>query len=297
MKERNIKAQILVIMAAVLWGTTGSSQAFAPQNATPMAVGALRMAIGGTALLLMAKIRGAFKTKIELDKKLLLTASLCMAVYQPLFFLGVSKTGIAVGTVLALGSAPIFSGIIEYFFGDKLSRRWILGTALSIIGCGLLFGGQDAMNMNALGSILSIGAGISYAIYVKVSKKLFENSPMEPVNGLIFFISAVILSPILFFQDLSWVTSTRGIVTMLHLGIVATAVAYTLFAYALVSISTPKAVALTLVEPLTAAILGMVVFKERLTGISIVGGLLLFCGLIMNSYPEKEKMEEQGMEL
>jgi drug/metabolite transporter, DME family len=288
MKQSNVKAQLLVMMAAILWGTTGSAQAFAPQSATPIVIGALRMAIGGTALLLVARIRGAFKTKIELDKKLLLIASLCMAAYQPLFFSGVFKTGIALGTVLALGSAPVFSGIIEYFMGEKLSIRWITGTILSIIGCTLLFGGQDSMNMNLLGSVLSLGAGLSYAIYVKVSQKLFQNSRRDAVNGLVFFISAVILSPILFINDLSWVISPRGIMATLHLGIVATALAYTLFAYGLVNIPIPKAVTLTLAEPLTATMLGVIVFNENFTGASMFGGLLLFCGLVINSYPEKE---------
>lgn len=297
MEQSKTRSKLLVIMAAILWGTTGSSQAFAPENATPIVIGALRMAVGGTALLLMAKVKGAFKTIIKVDKKLLLISSLCMAVYQPLFFLGVFKTGIALGTVLALGSAPVFSGAIDYFIGEKLSKRWIIGTIVSILGCAFLFVGQESMNINISGSILSLGAGLSYAIYVKVSQKLFKESQRELVNGLVFFISAVMLIPILFMNDLSWVMSTRGIIVTLHLGIVATALAYTLFSYGLVNISTPNAVTLTLVEPLTATILGIVLFNEKLTGTSMMGILILFCGLIINSYPEKGSIEDKKKEL
>ena len=143
--------------------------------------------------------------------------------------------------------------------------------------------------MNIFGSILSLGAGLSYALYVRASQRLFKNSRRDVVNGLVFFISGVILSPILFMNDLSWVTTTRGIMVTLHLGLIATALAYSLFAYGLVNISTPKAVTLTLVEPLTAAILGVVLFNENLRGISVVGILLLFCGLIINSYSGKQK--------
>ena len=59
-KKTEAKAQMFVLMAALLWGTTGSAQAFAPPDATPIVIGALRMAIGGTALLLVARVRGAF---------------------------------------------------------------------------------------------------------------------------------------------------------------------------------------------------------------------------------------------
>lgn len=148
------------------------------------------------------------------------------------------------------------------------------------------------MDINIFGSVLSLGAGLSYAIYVKASQSLFQESRRDVVNGLVFFISAVILTPILFKNDLSWVMSIRGIMVTLHLGIVATALAYTLFSYGLVNISTPKAVTLTLVEPLTAAIFGVFMFNEKLTGMSMFGVLLLFCGLIINSYPEKN-MEDK----
>ena len=116
-----------------------------------------------------------------------------MAAYQPLFFLGVFKTGIALGTVLALGSAPVFSGIIEYFMGGELSKKWIVATIISIVGCTFLFAGQETINMNIFGSILSLGAGLSYALYVRASQRLFKNSRRDVVNGLVFFISGVIL--------------------------------------------------------------------------------------------------------
>lgn len=295
MKQATIKAQLLVLMAAVLWGTTGSAQAFAPQNATPIVIGALRLAVGGSALLLIAHLRGAFKTKLQLNKKLLFLSAICMAAYQPLFFLGVFKTGIALGTVLALGSAPVFSGLIQYLMGETPSIRWLLGTILSILGCAILFLGQGTLNLNISGSLLSLGAGLSYAIYVKASQELFHHSRSDVVNGLVFFSSALLLSPILLFSDLSWVLSTRGLLVTLHLGLTATALAYTLFAYGLVAISTSKAVTLTLMEPLTAALLGVILFHEKLSAFSMGGIFLLFCGLLINSMPEPDPNKEEGI--
>lgn len=291
MGRSKIKARAMVLMAAILWGTIGSAQAFAPPTASPIVIGAMRMVLGGSTLFLVAKLRGAFKTELKVDKKTLFMASMCIAAFQPLFFSGISQTGIAFGTILALGSAPVFSGIIEYCMGEKLSKRWAAGTAVSIIGCTLLFAGQGSINMNVLGSILSLGAGLSFAGYVKLSQKLLKDAPRDAVNGLIFFTCAVMLMPILFLSDLSWVLSARGIMVTLHLGIVTVALAYTLFAHGVVDISTPEAVTLTLAEPLTAAMLGVILFKEKLTGVSTVGILLLFCGLIINSYTEKEAKE------
>lgn len=288
MEYSSIKAQFFVLMAAILWGTTGSAQALAPSSATPIVIGALRLAIGGIALFILAAMKGAFNRKVKLDKKMLLIAGACMAAYQPFFFSGVAKTGVALGTVLAIGSAPIFSGFIEFFIEKTISKKWLIATIISLIGCILLFSGQGTISLNVFGSILSLGAGLSYALYVKVSQSLFATEKRTTVNGLVFLLSAVILSPILFVSDLSWIVTSHGIITTLYLGIIATALAYTLFTAGLIYISTPKAVTLTLAEPLTASLLGILVLKEKLPMISILGIVLLFCGLVINSYPERK---------
>lgn len=287
MGQSSIRSQLFVLMAAILWGTTGSAQAFAPQTANPIVIGALRMAIGGTVLFSVAAINGSLKNIIKLDKKIVCIASACMTIYQPLFFMGVFKTGVALGTVLAIGSAPMFSGVIEYMMGYSPSKKWILATAISIVGCIFLFGGQNSIDVNILGTILSIGAGLSYAVYATASRKLLQDSPRDVVNGCVFLISAILLLPILIVNDLNWVLSTGGLLIVLHLGIVTTALAYTLFAYGLVHVPASKAVTLTLAEPLTAALLGVFVLKEGITAISAIGIFLIFVGLILNSCPEK----------
>jgi len=283
MKQSQTKSSLIILLAAILWGTTGSSQALAPEGVNPLVIGAMRMAVGGGSLFIFAVFSGAIKDYFSVDKKLLIVSALCMAFYQPLFFLGVSRTGIAIGTALALGSAPIFSGVIEIISGNSISKKWFISTSISVLGCILLFSGQSVVDMDIFGSLLSLGAGLSYAIYVKSSQKLFKKSNRILVNGLVFLTSAVILSPILFMNDLSWILSGRGAVINIHLGIIATALAYSLFAYGLIGTSTPRAVTLTLAEPLTATLLGVFVFGESFSVLSTIGALLLLCGLIGNT--------------
>lgn len=249
------------------------------------------MVIGGTALLALALIKGSFKKSTQWNKRNVMIAALCMAAYQPFFFAGVSMTGVAFGTVLTIGSAPIFTGIIEYIRGSKLSLWWITSTMLAVLGCILLFGGQDSMMMNVYGSLFSLGAGLSYAIYVQTTKELFLECPRDAVNGLIFFISGLILLPVLWTQDLSWVLTTRGFMVSMHLGLIATALAYSLFGRGLINVSTPTAVTLTLGELLTAAMLGILLFKEELSRISIFGIALLFAGLLFTTLPNRRQGE------
>ncbi len=282
MKESTTKASIYVLLACLLWGTTGTAQAFAPKEASPLAIGALRMTIGGTILFLSAIIKEGKINLSSMSKRDVLLASISIALYQPLFFSGVSKTGVALGTVLAIGSAPIFSGIIETIRGQRPTLQWIIATGISILGCILLFSGEGQITLDIYGGLLSLGAGLSYALYVTASQKLLQQASRAHVNGLVFFISAIILAPILFFYDLTWVASASGLLSVLHLGVFTLAAAYTLFAYGLLKLSASKAVTLTLAEPLTAAILGMLVLREELTPMALVGIILIFTGLMLS---------------
>lgn len=76
---------LFVLLAAILWGTTGTTQAFAPEEAAPLVFGAVRMAVGGITLLLFAALRGQLKHS-GWPVKTLIIAALSMAFYQPFFF-------------------------------------------------------------------------------------------------------------------------------------------------------------------------------------------------------------------
>jgi drug/metabolite transporter, DME family len=74
---------------------------------------------------------------------------------------------------------------------------------------------------------------------------------------------------------------------ILHLGPIATAAARVLFARGLALIPVATAVTLSLAEPLTAALLGVVVLGERLTVPALTGIGLIFAGLVCLFTPQQ----------
>ncbi|MGE6487166.1 EamA family transporter [Paenisporosarcina sp. NPDC076898] len=284
----------LVLLAAVLWGTTGTAQSYLPQNAQPLTIGAARLAIGGFSLLLimitMRKIN--FRTWPWL---ITLICALCMALFQPLFFTSVRVTGIAIGTVVAIGSAPIFSGLIEWLFLKmKPSRAWALATTLSVIGCGLLFLNTDSLTVNPLGVTLSLIAGFIFAIYTIVSKALLSKVEAIPAVAMTFSMSALMLMPFLFIFDSSWVTEPSNIWTILYLGFMTTSVAYILYLFGLQKVPSSSAVTLSLGEPLTAAVLSVFIVGEVLSPVSWVGVLLLLGGIIVLTFSGRRRVKHIG---
>lgn len=273
-----------VLLAAVLWGTTGTAQRLAPSSASPLAFGAVRLAVAALFLLGAGWARSGLKFK-GLPARQLLIASVGMALYQPLFFTGVRITGIAVGTAVTLGSAPVIAGTLEWaLYGKKPNASWWIATLFAVAGASLLLGGE-AGGTDTLGILLAIGAGGSFAVYTLASKRLLERHSSDTVSATVFSLSALWLSPLLFIFDLSWLGTWNGAAASLHIGIAATGIAYLLYTYGLARLPASTAVTLSLGEPLTASLLGVFLFGESLNAPAMLGAALLLGGIVLLAFP------------
>ncbi len=278
-----------VLAAAICWGTTGTAQALAPEGAVPLAVGAMRLWIGGVALLLFALARRHLRLQ-GWPLSATIVAIGTIAGYQLFFFAGVARTGVAVGTVVGIGSAPIMAGLLGLLLlGEKPGRRWILATLLAVAGATLLLAAGAEIEVDPPGIILAIGAGAAYALYTIASKDLLRVQPPDAVTAVAFFGGALLMTPLLFFVDLSWVLQPRGLAVVLHLGLITTALAYTLYIRGLMSLRAATAVTVALAEPLTAATLGIGLLGERLTLPALVGMALIFAGLVVLAVGDRRR--------
>lgn len=277
-------AFLFVLIGAILWGTTGTVQTFLPQTIHPLGVGASRLAVGGFCLLIALVIFG----KVDFRSwpwKPTVYAAISMALFQYLFFSSVRLTGVAIGTVVTIGSAPVFSGILEWLIVKRRpTRMWAIATILAIIGCGLLFLNQEGVVVNPIGVAMSLGAGSLFAIYTLVNKEVVDKVPAVSAVAVIFSLSAVMLLPFLFVFETEGLFTKRGIAVILFLGLATTTIAYILFSTGLKYIPSSSAVTLSLAEPLTAALLSVVVIGEQLSFTSWGGIGLLLGGILVLTF-------------
>lgn len=281
-KVASISGVWFVLGAALLWGTTGTAQAFAPSGFDPRVIGALRLLIGGVALLGLAIYRRDLGRLSDWNWRALFMAAAFTASYQLCFFAAVARTGVAVGTIVGIGSAPVIGGFLgRVFRGEKLSRRWMMATFLAIAGCGLLSLSGGDIAVDPIGLLLAIGAGAAYAAYTLMIKGLLERHLPNAVMALVVCLGAILLLPVLVNCDLDWLLQPRSIAVVMHLGLATMALSYWLFARGLQTVQVATAVTLSLAEPMTAATLGIVVLGEQLNLQALTGICLIFAGLVV----------------
>lgn len=271
----------LVLVAAMLWGTTGTAQALAPSGISSWWVAALRVGIAAVFFALLAW--RAPRRHGPWPWARLLLAGGCIAVYNLSFFAGVRASGVALGTAIAVGSAPIWAGLIQTVLERRLPPLlWWLGTLLSVAGGAVMVLGQGAdLHLTPLGVALCLTAGFTYASYTLVNKMLVLRVGPDWTNLGVFATAALLAVPTAwaFSGPLPMGEGSWGVV--LFLGLVSTGVAYLLFSNGLRFIAGATGVTLALAEPVTAFILAVLVVGEQQRLLAWLGLLAVIVGLLI----------------
>ena len=278
-------ARLSVLLAAICFGTTGTAQELGPDGTEPTAVGAARILAGAVLLWLVA--RPTARAGARWPRGAVAAAGVGIAAYQLCFFAAVDDTGVAVGTVVALGSAPAFAGLLaRVVTGEPLRPRWIAATGLAAVGVALLATAGGGADVSAAGIVLALGAGASYAAYTVAAKRLLDagHGP-ERVMAACFGAGAVLLAPVLVAQGGGGLGSAGGVAMVLYLAAVPTALAYVLFARGLRTLGAGETATLTLAEPVTAGALGIAALGEPLTAGAAAGAALVLGGLGVLAVP------------
>lgn len=275
-----------VLVAATLWGTTGTAQALGPDSSTPLGVGALRLAVGGLTLVLVAGVSGHLRQQ-PWRRALapLLLGGVAVALYQLGFFVGTSRAGVAIATVVTIGSAPMFSVLLGLARGRAAPDRaawW--ATALTILGVvllGLAGGGDEGLTPDVAGVIAALLAGAGYATYAELGREAMDRGMHSTASmaGL-FCAGAIVASVTLPSQPLDWVLTGPGVLLVGHLSLVTLGLAYVLYGWGLGRLPVATVVTLTLAEPVVASLLAVVVIDERLGPVGWAGATCVVVGLL-----------------
>lgn len=288
-----------VLAASVLWGTTGTAATFAPQ-VSPLAIGAAAMGIGGLLQMLLAlRNINADWSRLREHWAYVLIGAIAVAIYPLAFYSSMHMAGVTIGTVVTIGSAPLFSAVIERLLDAKqLTARWLLGATLGLIGTVLLCiakaqGHADSAVHSSLaesvfGVILGLVAGATYALYSWTAHRLMRKGCSSgAAMGATFGLGGLLLVPVLLLTGATLVQSWANAAVGLYMILVPMFLGYILFGLGLSRVAASTATTLSLIEPVVAAVLAVVIVGERLPMLGWVGAaLIVVCLYVLVSQPE-----------
>ncbi len=276
------------MLACLLWGTTGTTATLFPDDVSPLAIGAATMGLGGVLLFITAPRLSRGVLRDAFGRRWAAIGAIGVVVYPLAFYTGMDLVGVAVGNVVALGSGPVFAALIEWIVERQpLSTRWLVSTALAVLGITLLaLGRQEGGDAGASPALAALGvgvgllAGFAYALYTYASSRAIRaGHPSRGVMGGMFGLGALPLLVVLAVGGgplaQSW--TSVGLVGYLVLGPMF--VAYLLFGIGLRSVRSSTATTITLLEPVFATVLAVLVVGERLSAVGWVGFGLVLIGL------------------
>jgi DME family drug/metabolite transporter len=285
---------LLIGCAAISWGTTGATMTLAAREAaSPLLVGWARLAVAAPCLLAAAWLAGgrtasppARPVLARADWLALGAVAAAMATYQLFYFWAVALTGVAVAALLAICSAPLLIALLAaVVLGEGLSPVVRVSLALAVAGTGLLVVGPRGLGEIAgrfgVGALLALGAGLSYAVYAVGTKRLLARFAPLSLAAATFTLAALLISPALLAAGAIRRPLAEAWPLLVYLGVVPTALAYVLFTTGLRRVPATAAGIVSLLEPLTATTLGVLVFGESLGAAGVAGAALLLGALAL----------------
>ena len=279
---------LLVLSAGTLWGTIGLFVKQMKLNgSTPVITSFLRVFFAALIMLPLCLVKGG-RCSLHIGKKALMfcvvLGVVCHGVYNILYSLAVTLTGVSISAVL-LNIAPVFTLLFSaLLFSEHITGRKILAIIVNIFGCILAVtnGKLDVASFSVIGILFGIGAGLCYAMTAIFGR--FAAEQADPfVMSLYSYLAAAVL---LFLWARPWsqgiAISADVLIWGFLFALIPTSTAYILYYWGLQKIhESSKVPVIASVETIVAALIGTLIYRERLGVISILGVLLVMGSILL----------------
>ncbi len=284
---------LLVSAAGVIWGTIGPAVQLAHEASglSPWTISAYRAIAALLALLTAILATRRLHTCLALARAhrgRVIVTGLATGAFMLLFFVAVVAAGVSISTVIALGLAPV----LLLVFGSVRRRRapagaQVLTVATALVGLGLVSisgGGGGEASHATLGILAAFGSGTAYALATHVGATLSREHDALAVTTATMTVAAGVLIPggllVAHVRDEPMTTTDAGSwLLLVYLGVVTMAFAYVLLYAGLRSTTSGSAVVATLLEPVTAVLIAVLLLGERPTAGVVVGTVLILAAI------------------
>jgi DME family drug/metabolite transporter len=242
---------------------------------SPVAVACYRLLVGGVlATLVVAGQWRYLCGRAALSR--LLVAGVLLAQFQAAYQVAVAQISVSLATLITIGCVPVFVVVVTGVVERRVpARRVLLAVGAAVVGLVLLVGGPAGVDgwRVVTGVVMALFAGAGFAVLTLVSARPVAGQHV--VTSAALLLGGVLLLPFALVDGMGVALDGDVVLLIGFLGLVPTALAYGAYFLGLRDAHPTAAALASMLEPLTATVLSVALYGERLTAGGVVGALLI----------------------
>jgi drug/metabolite transporter (DMT)-like permease len=288
-----VRANASAALAAVLFGASVVAVRVAVRDVPPVSLAVLRFGLGGLLLagILLVVAPRSLRARRERLPRFALLGLVLFVLFPLTFNVGLRYTEASRGAVM-LATMPIWSALLGRAVGERLTRLQFAGVALSVVGIGVAFVepgravGGDPMRL--VGDGLLLLTGLLGAVYGLLAKRVLAVDSPATVTTWAMLFGAVLLLPVAVVEGLFPAIGRLDgqlLGVVVFLGVLGGAAAFLLWTWALSRLTPTQVAVYVNLNPVVAALLGVVLLGERRSGLFLLGFTAVVAGVLLVNWP------------
>lgn len=219
--------------------------------------------------------------RIENRRRIAL-AGFFLGLHFALFFVGVRNTSVASATLLA-NTGPVFTALLSWFIGQRVSKSVMLGLLLSVFGIVVVQWSEFGLeNNNVWGNVFSLLSGFCIAMTYMFASQIRKTTENVLYGRSVFLVAAVTIGAVAMLSGVSVFDFDKNdVVWFLFLGIVPSILGHNMLNYSIKFLSPTAVASIPLGEPVLASAFGYLLFLEKIPESAILGAPIVFIGIII----------------
>ena len=293
-----MKGNILLFLTAFIWGCAFVAQRTGMEYIGPFTFNGIRSIVGGITLLVFLVLRNGFKKNKKqddrADKPSKTFTLFCGVVCGVCLFAGTTlqQMGMVYTTAGKAGFITalyiVLVPLLGIFLGKKIRPVVWGGVVLAIVGLYLLCVGED-FTVNK-GDMLVLLCSFAFTIHIAFVDKVSQQIDGVVISCIQLFVCGFISIPgMLLWEEIDWSLIMQCIIPILYAGVLSCGVAYTLQIVAQKYTEPTVASMIMSLESVFALLSGMVILKEKIKPLEILGCVIMFVAIILAQLPEKSE--------
>lgn len=295
---KQLRANLLLLLTAMIWGAAFVAQSVSMDYVGPFTFLCTRSILGGVVLLPVIAVMGKGKQEKSAEKsenrRILFLGGICCGI---MLFIGsaLQQVGIQYTTAGKAGFITamymVLVPICGLFFGKRPGGKTWAAVVVALVGMYLLcLYGSGIQNLSK-GDLLEMLCALGFTAHILVIDHFSPKVDGVKMSCIQFFVCGILAGIfMLILETPSWENIRAAAMPILYAGILSSGVGYTLQIVAQKDTQPTVASLLMSLESVFSLIFGWILLKEAMSGVELLGCVLMFAAIIWVQLPEKKKM-------